>query len=86
MAWVRAFVGHEFFWDLELQVRADSVPPARLLAPAQPGPRLGWSTWLAPGQAGQVGTHATGMVFEPENLHRGTARSSEPPSHRATTP
>ena len=75
VAWVRAFVGHEFFWDLELQVQAESVPPARLLAQTQPGPRLGWSTWLA--APGRAEPHATGMVFEPEMPGRGFERSPE---------
>lgn len=57
--WVRAFVGHEFAWELELQVQPRSAPPARIGAPE----RLGWSTWL--GDA-QHDAPVTGMVFEPE--------------------
>ncbi|MCZ2497597.1 type VI secretion system baseplate subunit TssG [Xylophilus sp. Kf1] len=75
VAWVRAFVGHEFFWDLELQLRADSMPPARLMGGAPSGPRLGWSTWLA--APCRAGPHATGMVFEPEISNRGFVRSTE---------
>ena len=71
--WVRAFVGHEFVWDVELRVRTDSVPPARL----DDAQRLGWSTWLGGGQSvggeacssvngAGLRDHAVGMVFEPE--------------------
>lgn len=64
--WVRAFVGHEFLWDVELRIRNDSVPPARL----DDAQRLGWSTWLGSGGAHGDGIvpagHAVGMVFEPE--------------------
>ncbi|MDQ7998135.1 MAG: type VI secretion system baseplate subunit TssG [Luteibacter sp.] len=74
--WVRGFVGHEFLWDVELRVRNDSTPPARL----DDGEKLGWSTWLGgaegvPGldarKAGDEGApedsgYTVGMVFEPE--------------------
>ena len=40
--WVRAFIGYEFVWELELRVRNDSAQPARLDTVQQ----LGWSTWL----------------------------------------
>lgn len=67
--WVRAFVGYEFVWELELRVRSGDAEPTRL-GDAQ---RLGWSSWVghavepdrsAPGDAGTG--HAVGMVFEPE--------------------
>ncbi|WP_280817589.1 type VI secretion system baseplate subunit TssG [Variovorax sp. TBS-050B] len=70
--WVRGFVGYEFIWDLELRVRNDNAPPARLVDTD----RLGWSTWL--GGSGTVDPssvseaadvpcgYAIGMVFEPE--------------------
>ena len=73
--WVRAFVGHEFVWEVELRMRVDSLPPARL----DDTERLGWSTWLggsgAAGDGPQDRTnpaamapdHAIGMVFEPEH-------------------
>lgn len=40
--WVRAFVGHEFAWEVELRVYRHSAPPARL----EDKERLGWTTWL----------------------------------------
>ena len=67
--WVRAFMGFEFAWQLELRVRADDAPPARL----EEGHRLGWSTWLGDARcwAGRCGdgpaTDAVGLVFEPES-------------------
>jgi len=64
VAWVRAFVGLEFAWDLELRVLPASVPPARLAARPDAGPRLGWSTWLA--APGRAEPYITGMVFEPD--------------------
>ncbi|CAN5703791.1 N/A [soil metagenome] len=71
--WVRAFVGYEFVWEVELRVRSDGVAPTRLGEQQ----RLGWSTWLgsasiddaaAPFDAGAG--YAVGMVFEPESHAR----------------
>jgi type VI secretion system protein ImpH len=57
--WVRAALGHEFDWELELRIRARSAPPTVLGGPQQ----LGWSGWL-----GESALEApiTGMRFEPE--------------------
>ncbi|WP_219210049.1 type VI secretion system baseplate subunit TssG [Variovorax boronicumulans] len=72
--WVRGFVGYEFVWELELRVRIDSAPPARLDGTE----KLGWSTWLGgseaagaspanrPFDAAAAPAYAVGMVFEPE--------------------
>lgn len=71
--WVRGFIGFEFVWEVELRVRNDSAPPARLGA----GEKLGWSTWLGGGDRTGLGMarhqaaapardFAVGMVFEPE--------------------
>jgi type VI secretion system protein ImpH len=67
--WVRGFVGYEFVWEVELRVRNDSTPPARL----DDTEKLGWSTWLGGSEgAGSAGSTAhapgytVGMVFEPE--------------------
>ncbi|MET0207719.1 MAG: type VI secretion system baseplate subunit TssG [Burkholderiaceae bacterium] len=72
--WVRGFVGYEFVWEVELRVRNDSAPPARL----DDAEKLGWSTWLGGSEAAGVGQatrpaggplaldYAVGMVFEPE--------------------
>lgn len=71
--WVRGFIGYEFLWEVELRLRNDNTPRARL----DDGERLGWSTWL--GGAGDEDSDAKrhmhesdglgysiGMVFEPE--------------------
>jgi type VI secretion system protein ImpH len=72
LEWVRGFVGFEFIWDVELRVRHDCAPPARL----GDAEKLGWSTWL--GDAGSARGYAVGMVFEPEQYagKRGVAVSS----------
>ena len=78
VAWVRAYVGHTYAWELELRLHAAAVPAARLGAPH----RLGWSTWLvgAPNDpstptstvpsAGTDGRasrpYAVGLVCEPD--------------------
>ncbi|MCM2494407.1 type VI secretion system baseplate subunit TssG [Burkholderia glumae] len=57
--WVRAFVGHEYAWEVKLLIKPCEVPPAR----ADTSQRLGYSTWLG------EPTHdrpVVGMVFEPE--------------------
>lgn len=68
--WVRGFIGYEFVWELELRVRIDSAPPARLDGTE----KLGWSTWLGDADAGGR-DHAVGMVFEPEHYVGGHAVS-----------
>lgn len=40
--WVLNYVGQEFFWDLQLSLKADEVPQVKL---GESG-RLGWTTWL----------------------------------------
>lgn len=58
--WVRAFVGFEFGWEVQLNITPNSVPASRLGEEAA----LGWSTWMGeqPKQADVV----AGMTFEPE--------------------
>ena len=61
--WVRAFVGFEFAWELELRVRRDNAPPARL----EDKERLGWSTWLGNAVGlGDKAPYTVGLQFEPE--------------------
>jgi type VI secretion system protein ImpH len=81
--WVRGFIGYEFVWEVELRVRNDSAPPARL----DENEKLGWSTWLG-GSAGaglggvagrpapNVHDYAVGMVFEPEEYMGARYRAS----------
>ncbi|MFP6559554.1 type VI secretion system baseplate subunit TssG [Paraburkholderia sp. B3] len=57
--WVRAFVSEEYDWELELQIKPQSAPPAVMGGPAQ----LGWSGWLGQSPDGKP---ITGMRFEPE--------------------
>jgi type VI secretion system protein ImpH len=42
----RFYVGQQFDFDLELQLRSEEIPPLRCGDPAGVGPRLGWNTWL----------------------------------------
>ncbi|MFM0320051.1 type VI secretion system baseplate subunit TssG [Paraburkholderia nemoris] len=58
--WVRAFIGYEFAWELELRIRARSAPSAVIGG----SERLGWSGWLGDSLTGEP---ITGMRFEPEN-------------------
>jgi type VI secretion system protein ImpH len=86
--WVRGFVGYEFVWEVELRVRNDSTPPARL----EDKEKLGWSTWLGDskgaGPAGPANSrraatahdYAVGLVFEPEQ-YIGTHRVTTPATH-----
>jgi len=55
--WVRAFVGDELAWEVELRIAPDGVPPAVIGGTQQ----LGWSGWLGGGGNQPV----TGMRFEP---------------------
>jgi len=62
--WVRAFVGHEFAWEVELRVRRDNAPAARV----DEQQKLGWSTWLGTGSAAQGAlAYTVGLQFEPED-------------------
>ena len=61
--WVRAFVGYEFVWEVELVLRREEAPPSRLGGDA----RLGWSSWMGSAISGDT---VTGMVYEPENYVR----------------
>jgi type VI secretion system protein ImpH len=72
--WVRAFVGYEFVWELELRIKARSATPA-VMGGSQ---RLGWSGWLGPSPTDKP---VVGMRFEPERYARllahKAARSSQ---------
>jgi type VI secretion system protein ImpH len=43
---VRAFLGYETGFAVNLVLQRDAVPPLRLETAAAPAPRLGWNTWL----------------------------------------
>jgi type VI secretion system protein ImpH len=57
--WVRAFVGHEYDWEVKLLIKPHAAPPAR----ADTSQRLGYSTWLGESMTDEP---MVGMVFEPE--------------------
>jgi type VI secretion system protein ImpH len=65
--WVRAFVGYEFAWELELRINAHSAPPAIVGGSQQ----LGWSGWLGGSPTGDA---ITGMRFDPEQYVHHLAR------------
>lgn len=58
--WVRAFVGYEFIWELELQIRGKDASPTTVGA-AQ---CLGWSGWLGYCPTDEL---ASTFCFEPES-------------------
>jgi type VI secretion system protein ImpH len=61
---VRAFVGFEYVWEVELLIRSDAAPQTQLGDSTQ----LGWSTWMASDTRGAAPSAAvTGMVYEPES-------------------
>lgn len=57
---VRAFIGFEFCWEIELQLKPFSAPSA-VLGGMQ---RLGWTTWAGKAMHNHP---VTGMIFEPEH-------------------
>jgi type VI secretion system protein ImpH len=57
-ALVRRYLGREFAWELQLVLRREDVPPARL-----GGTRLGWTAWL--GRRDAAGD-ADDLRLEPE--------------------
>ncbi|WP_211455187.1 type VI secretion system baseplate subunit TssG [Collimonas antrihumi] len=68
--WVRAFVGLEYGWEVELKVAAAAATPARIGG----AEKLGWATWLGDSDTTRA---ATGMVFEPEQYMRQGSRLTQ---------
>lgn len=68
--WVRAFVGYEFEWELELRIKPNAAPPAVMGGTHQ----LGWSGWLG---CSPLGEPVTGMRFEPERYADSFARHAD---------
>lgn len=69
--WVRAFVGYEFAWELELRIKPASASPAVMGGPQ----RLGWSGWLGPSR---TDAPVVGMRFQPELRAELLARKNVP--------
>ncbi len=59
VAWVNAFVGYEYAWDIKLLIESRAAPPARI----GPSQQLGYSTWLGKRADEQP---LVGMVFQPQ--------------------
>ena len=60
---VRAFIGFEYVWEIELLIKVQAVPPAQLGGDT----RLGWSTWLGSGECKPAQAAIKGMILEPES-------------------
>jgi len=58
---VRAFIGFEYAWEVELLVQRRAAPACRMGDDTQ----LGWSTWMGQPDLA-AGAAISGMVFEPE--------------------
>ncbi|WP_296229234.1 type VI secretion system baseplate subunit TssG [Ralstonia sp. UBA689] len=71
--WVRAFIGYEFEWELELHIKPHRAPPAVIGGPQQ----LGWSSWLGHMPSGEP---ITGMRFIPEHYAQSFAHANPPPA------
>ena len=68
---VRAYLGYETGFAINLVLSAPAVPPLRLLASADPPPRLGWNTWLpAPGLGRRY--DASDALFEADIVEAAT--------------
>ncbi|MGH8431876.1 MAG: type VI secretion system baseplate subunit TssG, partial [Solimonas sp.] len=68
---VRAFVGFEVGFAVNLVLARNSVPPLVLSRPDEPeargaGPRLGWNTWLPKSATNPRRTDANDALFEGE--------------------
>jgi type VI secretion system protein ImpH len=63
---VRLYAGAEYDFEVQLLLRAGDVPPLQLAA-GEPGPRLGWNTWVLSGPASRDAGEA---VFAGEALTR----------------
>jgi type VI secretion system protein ImpH len=50
---VQLYVGPGILVDVQVILANPAVPALQLRADADPGPRLGWSTWLGPPKAGR---------------------------------
>ncbi len=46
LRWMQQLLGDELFWDAELILKKEEVPPTRLGASSGQAPRLGWLSWL----------------------------------------
>lgn len=57
--WIRTFIGYEYVWEIKLQLKPHSAPPAQIGSDQ----RLGWTTWL--GQS-MNDLPVDGMAYEPE--------------------
>ena len=56
--WVMNYCGEHFFWDAQLVLRADEVPPTRL----GQSTRLGWTSWI---QTGTPPKDADDLILNP---------------------
>ena len=74
-ALVRAFVGMELGFAINLVLDRTQIPPPRLSHAAAPPPRLGWNIWLhAPD--GPRHANAADALFDAEMIERGRLRPS----------
>lgn len=56
--WVRSYIGKELFWDVQLLIRAEDIPPLLL---GEDG-RIGFDTWLQPSEQDR---NFHDVIFEP---------------------
>ena len=67
---VRAFVGYEVGFAVNPVLARDAVPALVLDAGREDAPRLGWNTWMPPGDSHPRSADAADAVFEAEIVER----------------
>jgi len=73
---VRAYLGFETGFAINLVLATDQIPPLRLDAVSDPPPRLGWNCWLPRARGGPSGqADAAEAVFDAEVIEAQQARA-----------
>lgn len=80
---VRAFLGFETGFAVNPILAAAEIPPLRLVATADPPPRLGWNTWIPSPDSGYARRpDAADALFEAEIVEAEEAAAERRAEHR----
>lgn len=83
--WMRQLLGDELYWDAQLVLARQEVPPTRLGAARGNAPRLGWMAWLGTQprsrDAADVRVHAPARTRAGRGGQPSGQGAADPPSH-----